>query len=188
MPATQRTAVRNFRLVSPQSHANPSGFNHTIAFRGPALFSRTTDKGVTWSQGHIIFDPGEKDQTIGNQIVIPTTGPAKGALIDGISLITNKRGKCPFTHGAPHCKGGSTFTAAVIRSTDGGDTWSDAIGIDVQQVAAVSIAGNPVRSSDELPEFAVNPVTGNVYAVWQDSRFSPMGRPRSPSRSPRTAG
>ena len=167
------------RLVSPAENANPSAFTHTIAFRGPTLFSRTTDKGVTWSTGRIIFDPGEKDQTIGNQIVVPTAGAASGVLIDGMSLITNKGGKCLFTHGGQHCAGSQTFTAAIIRSTDGGNTWSDAIGIDVQQVAAVSIPTTPaptrVRSSDELPEFATNPVNGNIYAVWQDSRFSPTG-------------
>ena len=163
------------RLESPQENANPSAFQHSIAFRGPVLFSRTTDKGVTWSQGRIVFDPGEKDQTIGNQIVVPTAGPARGVLIDGLSLITTKGGKCPFTHGGAHCSGGTTFTAAIIRSTDAGDTWSDAIGIDVQQVASVSIAGRPVRSSDFLPEFAVNPINGTLYAVWQDSRFSPGG-------------
>jgi len=163
------------QLVSPNKNANPSAFNHSIAFRGPSYFSRTTDKGVTWSTGRIIFDPGEKDQTIGNQIVIPTSGPASGVLIDGISLITNKGGKCLITHGAEHCNGSQTFQAAVLRSTDGGSTFSDAIGIDVQQVAAVTIAGQAVRSSDFLPEFAANPVNGNLYAVWQDSRFSSSG-------------
>jgi hypothetical protein len=163
------------RLVSPQKNANPSAFNNSIAFRGPTLFSRTTDKGVTWSQGRIVFDPGQNDQTIGNQIVVPTAGPAKGVLIDGMSLITNKGGRCPFTHGGQHCAGSQTFTASVIRSTDGGTTWSSEVGIDVQQVAGVNIAGHHVRSSDELPEFAVNPVNGNVYAVWQDSRFSSKG-------------
>ena len=163
------------RLVSPVSNANPSAFVHSIAFRGPALFSRTTDKGATWSQGRVIFDPGEKDQTIGNQIVVPTAGPARGVLIDGMDVIVNKGGKCLFTHGGAHCNGSQTITAAVLRSTDGGDTWSDAIGIDVEQVGHVTIAGQSVRSSDELPEFAVNPVNGNVYAVWQDSRFSASG-------------
>ena len=163
------------QLVAPNKNANPSAFIHSIAFRGPSYFSRTTDKGMTWSTGRIIFDPGEKDQTIGNQIVIPTTGPASGVLIDGISLITNKGGKCPFTHGAQHCGGGGTFTASVLRSTDGGNTFSEAIGIDVQQVASVTIAGQAVRSSDFLPEFAANPVNGNLYAVWQDSRFSSSG-------------
>ena len=32
-----------------------------------------------------------------------------------------------------------------------------------------------MRSSDFLPEFAANPVNGNIYAVWQDARFSPTG-------------
>ena len=164
------------RLVSPSENANPSAFNHSIAFRGPAMFSRTTDSGVTWSQGRIIFDPGEQDQTIGNQIVVPTAGQAKGVLIDGMSLITNKGGKCPFTHGRQSCNGGATFTASIIRSVDGGNSWSDAIGIDVQHVASVSIAGRHVRSSDFLPEFAANPINGNLYAVWQDSRFSPTGK------------
>jgi hypothetical protein len=169
------------QLVSPSAHANPSAFVHSIAYRGPTLFSRTTDKGVTWSQGRVVFDPGEKDQTIGNQIVVPTTGPAKGTLIDGMSLITNQGGKCPFVfvvnHSgkASHCGKGSTYTAAVIRSTDGGITWSGARGIDTQQVASVTIAGQAVRSSDELPEFAANPVNGNIYAVWQDARFSTTG-------------
>lgn len=158
------------QLVSPSTHANPSAFAHSLAFRGPALFSKTTDKGVTWSEGRVIFDPGQNDQTIGNQIVVPTSGPATGALIDGFSLITNQGGACPFT--PSRCGKGSTYTASVIRSTDGGATWSRAIPIDIQQVGSVTIAGHPVRSSDELPEFAVNPVNGNVYAVWQDSRFT----------------
>lgn len=162
------------QLVSPNKNANPDAFLHSIAFRGPSYFSMTANKGATWSTGRIIFDPGEKDQTIGNQIVIPTTGPAAGVLIDGISLITTKGGKCPFTSKG-HCMGGTTFTASVLRSTDGGNTFSDAIPIDEQHVAAVTIAGQAVRSSDFLPEIAANPVNGNLYMVWQDNRFSPSG-------------
>ena len=105
---------------------------------------------------------------------MPTTGPAKGVLIDGMSLITNQGGRCPYVRPS-RCGKGSTFTAAVIRSTDGGTTWSAAIPIDVQQVASVQIAGQTVRSSDEFPEFAANPVNGNLYAVWQDAGFSPTG-------------
>ena len=163
------------QLVSPQSHANPSAFLHSIAFRGPAYFSRTADKGASWSQGRIIFDPGQNDQTIGNQVVVPTAGPAAGMLIDTFDLIVNKGGKCPFRPGGLHCNGGSTFIPAVISSRDGGDTWSAPVPIDVQQVGHVSIGGQAVRSSDELPEFTVNPVNGTIYAVWQDSRFSASG-------------
>ena len=104
------------RLVSPSQHANPSAFNVSPAFRGPAMFSKTTDGGQTWSEGRPIFDPGEKNQTIGNQIVVPTAGPGKGVLIDGFSLILNKGGKGNNQR--------TSTSVAVIRSSDGGTTWS----------------------------------------------------------------
>jgi Neuraminidase (sialidase) len=128
------------------------------------MFSRTTDGGVTWTPGRVIFDPGEKDQTIGNQVVIPTAGPAKGQLIDGFDLITTKGGK------GEHQS--EIDTVAIIRSADGGDTWSGPTAVATEMVAHVFIAGRLVRSSDELPEFAAGP-EGNLYAVWQDARFSP---------------
>jgi len=154
------------RLVSPSQNANPGAFNVSPAFRGPALFSKTTDGGLSWSNGRVVFDPGEKNQTIGNQIVVPAAGPAKGVLIDGFDLILNKGGKGN--------NGRSAFLVAVIRSTDGGATWSQPVIVAQQDFANVSIAGHPVRSSDELPEFAVGP-EGNLYAVWQDGRYSPTG-------------
>lgn len=154
------------RLVSPSLNANPSAFNHAAAFRGPSFFSKTTDGGQSWSPGRVIFDPGEKDQTIGNQIVEPAAGPAKGVLIDGFDLITTKGGK------GKHQS--STDSVAVIRSTNGGASWSAPIIVSPEQVGHVSIAGVPVRSSDQLPEFATDP-KGNLYAVWQDARFSTTG-------------
>ena len=150
------------RLVSPSQNANPGAFNHSPAFRGPTLFSRTTDGGVTWSNGRVIYDPGEKNQTIGNQIVVPAAGPAKGVLIDGFDLILTKGGKGNNQR--------ATFSVAVIRSTDGGATWSKPIIVAQQNVGTVSIAGHTVRTSDVLPEFAVGP-EGNLYAVWQDSEL-----------------
>ena len=122
------------RLVSPSEHANPGAFNHSPAFRGPAMFSKTTDGGVSWSQGRAISDPGEKNQTIGNQIVIPTTGPAAGTLIDGFDLIRTKGG---LGHNQR-----SSDTVSVIRSTDGGASWSQPIAVSVEVVASVSIAGH----------------------------------------------
>jgi hypothetical protein len=154
------------RLASPTTNANPSATNHAQAFRGPAMFSKTTDGGATWSTGRVIFDPGEKNQTIGNQIVVPRTGPAAGQLIDGFDLILNKGGAGNNQRQAN--------LVAIIRSTDGGSTWSGPTIAGPEQVAQVFINGQYIRTSDELPEFAAGP-EGNLYAVWQDGRFSPSG-------------
>jgi hypothetical protein len=154
------------RLVSPSVNANPDAFNHTPAFRGPALFSMTTDGGKTWSPSRIIFDPGQKNQTIDNQIVVEPAGAAKGTLVDGFTLLLTKGGK-----GNPS----TVSNVAVLRSTDGGATWSGPVIVSQLIDAPVSINGVGVRTGDIIPTFTADPATGNLYAVWQDGRFSPSG-------------
>jgi hypothetical protein len=155
------------RLVSPSVNANPSAFIHTPAFRGPAWFSATTDSGKTWSPARMIYDPGQKNQTIDNQIVVETAGPAKGTLVDGFVQILTKGGK-----GKPS----SVSNVAVIRSADGGATWSAPVIVSQLIDAPVSIAGAAVRSGDGIPAFTADPATGDLYTVWQDGRFSADGQ------------
>lgn len=155
------------RLVSPSVNANPTAFAVTPAFRGPVWFSKTTDGGKTWGPSKMIFDPGQKNQTIDNQIVVEPAGTAKGALVDFFVLIQNKGGK-----GNPS----EAFSVAAIRSTDGGTTWSAPVTISPLVDAPVSIDGAGVRTGDIGPGFTADPSTGNLYAVWQDGRFSPTGQ------------
>ena len=140
------------------------------------MFSKTTDGGVTWSTGRPIFDPGEKNQTIGNQIVVPTAGPAKGVLIDGFDLILNKGGKGHHQRGAA--------SVAMIRSTDGG---SILVAPDdrrsMQQVGSVSIAGTPsaaatnCRSSRPDPRATSTP-SGRTVASARAARRRSRSRCR----------
>jgi hypothetical protein len=152
------------RLESPKAQAPFVAFEHALGFRGPAWFSRTTNGGVTWESPRIIFDPGEINQTIGNQIVVLPDG----TLIDVFNLIFNFKN-------AHKARG---FNVALIRSTDSGVTWSAPIIAAKLQFIAVTDpdTGDAVRTGDIIPEVAVDrqpgsPGFGNLYVVWQDRRF-----------------
>jgi hypothetical protein len=116
----------------------------------------------------MIFDPGQKNQTIGNQIVVEPAGTAKGTLVDFFVLINTKGGKGNNRSEA--------LSVAAIRSNDGGATWSAPVIISPLVDAPVTINGAGVRTGDTAPAFAADPSTGNLYAVWQDGSFSPTGQ------------
>ena len=109
----------------------------------------------------MIFDPGEINQTIGNQIVVLPNGD----LLDFFDLI--------FTFKNSNQIRG--FNVALIRSSDKGATWSGVKIVDKLNLVAVRDPDNTnrtVRSADFNPDVAVDPSNGNLYIVWQDGRFS----------------
>ncbi len=132
----------------------------SAAFRGPAMFSRTTDGGATWSAPRNIMPTNANLFTIGNQVaVLPD-----GSLVDVFELI-NGSGRQP----SPN-----QFTESLMRSTDKGLTWSNVIDISTDQSVAVRDpdTGAAVRAGAGLPDVAVDRTTGTLYVVWNDSRFS----------------
>jgi hypothetical protein len=68
-----------------------------------------------------------------------------------------------------------SFDQAIFRSFDQGEHWekmdtqvdllNSAVAIDVE-------LGIPIRDAGELPDIAVNATTGDLYLVWQDTRFN----------------
>lgn len=161
------------RLVFPSAQASASAAEHAIGFRGPTFFSRSMTGGVSWEPARMIFDPGEVDQTIGNQIVVLPNGD----LVDGFNLIFNFK----------NAGGVRGFNVALIRSTDKGVTWSGPTIVDKLLTRALfdpqqtgvrdPDTGDRVRTGDIIPDIAVDrnpgsPGFGNLYFVWQDSRFS----------------
>jgi hypothetical protein len=147
------------RLVFPPSERASviSGFV-TSAFRGPAWFARSTDGGRTWEPARKIYDPGQNDQTIGNQIVVLPDG----TLVDVFNEIRND-----------NRKGHVGSNVALLRSTDSGESWSGPVYIS--RLGTIEVTdpdtGDPVRTGDIIPEAAVDPASGAMYVVWQDARF-----------------
>lgn len=155
------------RLVFPNARAARQAAENTLAFRGPVLFTRTTDGGDSWEEPRAIFDPGQENQTIGNQIaVLPANAGFDGELVNIFNLIVNFRDGRFFR--------GGRFRAAVIRSADRGETWSDPIIVeDMRPVTTREPqTGEVVRDGGIIPDIAVDPVSGRLYAVWMDARFN----------------
>jgi len=141
------------------------------AFQGPIWFARSTDGGVRWEPAREIYDPGTIGQTIGSQIVVLPDGD----LVNIFDLIDYNRAAIPR---------GNPLNVAVIRSENKGVTWGpakrggsgkvDPVVIDKLLTVAIRDpeTGDDVRTGDIIPDIAVDRSNGNLYAVWQDSRFS----------------
>jgi hypothetical protein len=134
-------------------------------FRGPAYFARTANGGASWEPARSIFDPGANGQTIGNQIVVLPDG----TLVNAFTWIQNAT--------APTVAQ-ERLSLTVIRSVDKGVTWSAPIMVsDMQPVGVSSVkTGTPVRSGSIVAAVTVDAVTGALYAVWEDGRFSQRQR------------
>jgi hypothetical protein len=148
------------RLDTPIGKGSISSAENAFGYRGPTWLARTTDGGDSWEPARQIYAPGNNDQTIGNQIVVRPNGN----LVNLFNLIRNdNKGKV---------KG---FSVAVIRSSDKGATWSQTPVI-VSRMNVVQVTdpdtGALVRTGDIIPEVAIDRVSGAIYAVWQDGRWS----------------
>ncbi len=143
----------------------PPRFAAAAAFHGPSYFNRSTDGGHSWETARAIYDAGDGNQTIGNQIV----AQPDGTLIDGFNEIRNYPTR-------------TIYRAAFVRSTDRGVTWEWTRGrVRLLPRALFSRSGDSVydpgtgqgvRSGDIIPEIAVDANNGALYLVWQDARFS----------------
>jgi hypothetical protein len=155
----------------------------SLAFMDVTLFSRTTDFGQTWSPARTINNSAnpttQNNQTIGNVIVVD---PRTGTLYDFFDQIFNTGSNAG---GNPNGQHG--FNVAFQKSTNEGATWTAPHVISALRSVGVADPNNvnpipnpdgsfsppaPFRTGDIIPEPAIDPRTGALYMVWQDSRFS----------------
>ena len=139
-----------------------AGFNalHSSSFRGDIYFARTTDGGRTWEPARAIFAPKANLFTIGNQIAVQPDG----TLVDIFSLSKGSGGQPSL----------NPFHESVIVSNDKGVHWSEPINISTDQSVDVRDpdTGQDVRAGEGIPDIAVDPNNGTLYAVWDDGRFN----------------
>jgi hypothetical protein len=159
-------------LVGPTDQ--PDDNPHAAAYTGPTYFAMTTDFGKTWSTPRVIVNTGNRQQTIGNVIVVD---PRSGTLYDFMDLIVPPNPGAVFQL--------SNTNVAFVKSTNGGVTWSlpqviSKLGTvtvtDPNNVDPVTGDAARIRTGDIIPEAAIDPRTGQLYAVWQDARFSDGAR------------
>jgi hypothetical protein len=148
-----------------------------LGFKGPILFTRTTDGGDTWEPARELYDPAANNQTIGSQIVVQPDG----TVINFFNEILNFRNS---NHGPQF-----DFTLALLRSDDQGASFGGIIRaqkmfpmdrfredgvIDTEPVTCPDPTDQgacPIRTGDILFDVAVDRSNGTLYAVWQDARF-----------------
>ena len=130
---------------------------------GPTYFSRTTNNGTAWEPARPIFDPGNRSQTLNNQIVAlpPAAAGAPNAIVDFFTQIDRAANNV------------ATSRLALIRSFDNGASWGAPIYIAKIQALGTHDPelGTDLRDGAELGSFAGG-VDGQLAAVWQDARFS----------------
>jgi BNR repeat-like domain len=149
------------RAQFPSDSASLTALQHSFAFRGAPYFSKTTDGGKTWSPARQISD--QNIFSIGNQIVVEPDG----TLIDVFHFGKGSGRDDP-----------NASLQGVMRSTDAGDHWSPPIVISNNPVTndVDPNTGFPLRTGADvgggIPDIGVDPGTGKLYVVWEDSRFS----------------
>ncbi len=126
---------------------------HAYSYRGTPMSSSTTDGGQTWSRPQAMTNANIYAQ--GNQIVVEPDG----TLIDIQAVLFKGAGIQPNPNGV---------YMAVMRSIDNGRHWSSPSKIAPLGTVGVEADGRPLRVGDYLPDLAVDPATGVLYATWAD--------------------
>jgi Neuraminidase (sialidase) len=144
------------RLEAPNSHANLKATENAIGYRGPTWFASSPDNGQSWSTARMIYDPGELNQTIANQIAIAPDG----TLVDVFLQINNFK----------NAHGSRGFSVSVMKSSDHGQTWSKPVVVSKLVDKTVTTPGDnqPLRTGDIAPDIAIDKRSGAIYLVWQD--------------------
>jgi hypothetical protein len=131
-------------------------------FTGPGMVAVTHDFGRTWSQPRVMVNTGPNQQTIGNIIV----GDRRtGRLYDFFDLQT---------YTDPSATTLASANESVVRSDDGGRTWSSPVTVTADTSATDTDPnnGDVLRTGGGLPSVAIDPRTGELYLATEGTEFT----------------
>jgi hypothetical protein len=159
----------------------PSAENRRgLGFKGPIYFTRTTNGGDSWEPARKIWESGANKQALGDQIAVLPASDG-GDVLDFFTEFLNASNRAGFPR-----------WLSFIRSTDRGESWGQEERVDIEFPGSILVGrdgdstidvepvpcpdpselpGCPIRSGDFIPDVAVDPDNGNLYAVWMDLRF-----------------
>lgn len=122
-------------------------------------FARSQDGGISWEPAFTIYEPDVNAQNLGHVILVSPDGTVHNF----------------FTELTEDSAGHVSGRLKVMSSSDQGSSWSsptligELLAVETRDPARPGVA---VRGGEAIGSFAVNPVDGTLYAVWQDSRFT----------------
>lgn len=158
----------------PSISADPTNvlFAYAIWVRDPSsssggadVFTRTTDGGVSWERPRAIIQTAKQSGIQFSQILVLPNG----TLVDLFEYAESQPDKPP-----------TSTRLQLLRSTDRGQTWSAIVnavtmtplyGSNGATLVVNPKTGHSVQDPTN-PSFAVDNNNGNLYAVWEDGRFS----------------
>jgi hypothetical protein len=120
----------------------------------PAYLALSTDGGITWTPGQL-YDPGTNNEAFNNQIAVLPNGTA----LDFFTLVTP-----------------TSSQLQVVSFTTSGTSWS--MPTMLATIATITSVGTPnpigssataIRDSSFMAQIALDPASGAIAAVWQQS-------------------
>ena len=123
---------------------------------GTVLFTQSHDRGRHWGSARTILATGPGQVTTGHQLLVLPNDQ----LVDVFTLINTRT----------YAK-----TVAVLRSTNRGRTWSAPVLVSALDSTPIIDPHTKIlvgSGGSLLADAAADPVTGRIYVVWQDARFS----------------
>lgn len=136
--------------------------------RHELLYARSADRGRTWSPPRVVYTPDQETAgTIGNQLAVLPDGTLVDIFVEGYFPIGGGRPEAP----------GLRKRVRVVRSADHGRTWSGPYDVadHTLNVPFMPRTGLPIYAPGIVPDIAVDPRTGTLYATWGEAALTRSG-------------